>query len=207
VSRKRFDGDPIEALRRADPFDRLEVRKDTEEARRRALFQEITDMDTMERQEEAPKPRPARFRIAVGLSAAVAVAAAAIGACAALGHKAEERIVGGEPIGGGGMAMCIRYDDSLLVEQQMAFDGTVTSIDGTEVTFTVNHWYRGGEGDTITLDAEGLTGGPNTVIEGTPLEQGGRYLASANDGVVWACGYTVTFDSDLADHWAELFAA
>jgi len=111
------------------------------------------------------------------------------------------------PIGGGGMAMCIQYSDELLAQQQYAFDGTLTSIDGDTVTFEVHHWYKGGEGDSLTLDATGLTGGPNTAIEGTPLVEGQRYLATGSDGFLWACGYTVTFDSDLADHWAVLFGA
>ncbi|OFW65907.1 MAG: hypothetical protein A2Z12_07960 [Actinobacteria bacterium RBG_16_68_21] len=208
MNRKRFGGDPVEALRRADPLDRLEVQAEAAEAHKRALFQEITDMDTTER----PTPAPARgtgFRIAVTAAAVTAVAAAAIGGYALFADKADPRIIGGEAIGGGGMAMCIQYDDSILAGQQQAFDGTVASIDGTRVTFAVRHWYKGGEGDSVTLDAEGLTGGPNSAaMDGSlPLEPGQRYLASANDGVLWSCGYTLTFDSDLADHWAQLFGA
>ena len=206
MSGKRFEGDPIEALRRADPLDRLEVRQENVEAHKRALFQEITDMDTMEKEAPAPRRRTG-LRIAVGASAVAAVFAAAIGGYALFGDTAEPRVVGGEPIGGGGMAMCIQYSDELLAQQQYAFDGTLTSIDGDTVTFEVHHWYKGGEGDSLTLDATGLTGGPNTAIEGTPLVEGQRYLATGSDGFLWACGYTVTFDSDLADHWAVLFGA
>lgn len=208
MNRKRFEGDPVEALRRADPLDRLEVPTETSEAHRRALFQEITDMDTMERQAPAPRRRTG-FRMAVTASAVAAVAAAAIGGYALFTDNAEPRVIGGEPVGGGGMAMCIQYDDALLVQQQLAFDGTVASFDGNQVTFTVSHWYKGGEGDSVTLTADGLTGEPSSLaMDGSlPLEQGQRYLVSGSDGVLSACGYTVTFDSDLADRWTELFGA
>lgn len=207
MSGKRFEGDPTEALRRADPLDRRPVPDDAVEAHRRALFQEMTSMDTMER--EAPAPGRRRgLRIAVAASAVAALAAAVIGGYALFGGGTEPRVVGGEPIGGGGMAMCIQYTDELLAQQAYAFDGTVTSIEGSTVTFEVNHWYKGGDGATLTLSAEGLTGGPNSIMEGlTPVEVGQRYLASGNDGFLWACGYTLTYDSDLADHWSELFGA
>jgi len=206
MNRKRFEGDPVEALRRADPLDRLEVPTDTSEAHARALFQEITDMTTTETQEPAPRRLPNRT-IGWAAAAALAVAAAAIGAYALFVDKAEPRIVGGEPVGGGGMAMCIQYDDGILAEQDTAFDGTLTAIDGDRVTFEVNHWFRGGDAAEISYDAEGLVGGVTVAMDGIPFEVGERYLVSANDGYLWSCGYTVTFDSDLADHWAELFGA
>lgn len=204
MTRKRFDGDPLEALRRSDPLDRLEVPTDTSEAHARALFQEITEMETMKTETPAPRRRMG-MRIALGMASAVAVAAAAIGGYALLADEAEPRIVGGEPITGGGMAMCIQYDEALLLEQEVAFDGTLVETDGRRATFTVHRWFKGGEGDEITLDAEGLVGGGSVALIGVGLEEGTRYLVSGSGGFVWACGYTVTFDTDLADHWAELF--
>jgi len=76
MTRKRFDGDPLEALRRSDPLDRLEVPTDTSEAHARALFQEITQMETMKTETPAPRRRMG-MRIAFGMASAVAVAAAA----------------------------------------------------------------------------------------------------------------------------------
>ena len=40
----------------------------------------------------------------------------------------------------------------------MAFDGSLTSVDGNEVTFGVTVWFQGGEGPTVTLDSNGLAG-------------------------------------------------
>jgi hypothetical protein len=208
MNRRQIDGDPIEALRKADPLDRRPVPEETLEAHRRALFQEITDMDTMEKETPAPVRRRG-VRIAVAASAVAAVAAATIGGYALLNRGAEPRINGGEAVGAGGVGtMCIQYTDEILATQQQAFDGTVTAIDGTHVTFDVRHWYAGGSDATVTLEADGLTGTPNGIFEGgVPLEVGKRYLVTANDGIVWSCGYTMTFDSDMADHWASVFGA
>jgi len=206
MTRKRFDGDPLEALRRSDPLDRLEVPTDTSEAHARALFQEITQMETMKTETPAPRRRMG-MRIAFGMASAVAVAAAAIGGYALLADGAEPRIAGGEPIGSGAMQMCIQFDEATLVAQDMAFDGTLVGIDGSFVSFEVHRWYKGGEGDTVTLDAGYPVDDVFVALEGAPLDEGQRYLAVASDGFLWSCGYTVTYDSDLADHWAELFGA
>ena len=55
------------------------------------------------------------------------------------------------------------------------------------------------------LEAGGLLRAEAQALVGTALEVGERYLISTRDGVVWACGYSVTYDSDLAAEWAELF--
>lgn len=51
MKRRSFEGDPIEALRGADPLDRLDVPKDTTGTHARTLFQEVTTMDTMEKKQ------------------------------------------------------------------------------------------------------------------------------------------------------------
>lgn len=105
---------------------------------------------------------------------------------------------------GGGMAMCIEsYDLSTLANRQFAFDGTVTAIDGDEVTFTVNHSYRGETGPGVTLTASGMTGAVITLDGGPVLAVGGRYLVSGDDQFAWACGFTQDFDATVADAWAS----
>jgi hypothetical protein len=200
--------DPIEMLRRADPLDPLEVPTDTTGAHARALFQEVTSMDAIEQETRPVRKQPLKRKLALGVAMAVVATAVAGGAYALLRDKAEAVIVGGEPIGGG-MASCIRYSDDLLLENQFAFDGTLVSgnEDGTQATFEVHQWYRGGEGDTVTLNAEGMLGyGPIALI-GLSLLENQRYLISGNDGHVNACGFSVTYDTALAGHWAELFGA
>ena len=105
--------------------------------------------------------------------------------------------------------MCIQYTDEMLADQEIAFDGTLVSAtaDGREAVFEVHRWFKGGEGDRVTLSAEGLMVEESIALVGATLEVGQRYLVSGTDGFVWACGYTLTFDTALADHWAELFGA
>lgn len=209
MTRRRFEGDPIEALRRADPLDPREVPYDTAGAHARALFQEVTSMETTSPKTTPPARRPLWYRLALATGTAVVVAAVAIGAYVLIGNGAEEAIVGGEPIGGDPLAMCIQYTDEMLADQEIAFDGTLVSAtaDGREAVFEVHRWFNGGEGDRVTLSAEGLLNAESIALVGATLEVGQRYLVSGTDGFVWACGYTLTYDTALADHWAELFGA
>ncbi len=203
-----FEGDPIEALRRADPLDPREVPTDTTGAHARALFEEVTSMDATQK-ETAPRPRrPLMRRLALGVGAAVVVAAVAGGTFALL-RDGQEAIVGGEPIGSGAIGMCIQYTDEMLADQEVAFDGTLVSAspDGSEAVFEVHRWFKGGEGDQVTLSAEGLLVDESMALLGASLDVGERYLVSGSDGYVWACGYTLTYDSALAEQWAELFGA
>jgi hypothetical protein len=156
---------------------------------------------------KTPKTR----RLALGLGLLVAVAAIAAGAFALLKDDAEEAapIAGGEPLGGGAASDCLAFDQATLLAQEIAFDGTLVSAspDGEQATFEVHGWYRGGEGTTITLGSNGLLGEEAQALVGTSLEVGQRYLISSTDGVVWACGYSLTYDTEIASEWAELFAA
>lgn len=203
-----FEGDPIEALRRADPLDPRDVPTDTTGAHARALFEEVTSMDVTQK-ETAPRPRrPLMRRLALGVGAAV-VAAAVAGGTFALLRDGAETIVGGEPIGSGAIGMCIQYTDEMLADQEIAFDGTLVSAspDGSNAVFEVHRWFKGGEGDQVTLSAEGLLVDESMALLGASLDIGERYLVSGSDGYVWACGYTLTYDTALAEHWAELFGA
>jgi hypothetical protein len=119
---------------------------------------------------------------------------------------ASEQVAGGEPLGGGAAADCMVYDEAVLLAQEIAFDGTLVAGDAAtdQATFEVHQWFRGGEGTEIVLAAGGLLRTEAQALQGTTLEVGQRYLISSTDGVVWACGYSVTYDADLAAEWAEL---
>ena len=218
MTRRRFAGDPVAALRRADPLDPRELPTDTSGLHARALFQEITSMET---NRTAPRSRrPLLQKLAIG-AATLAIGAAAAGTAYAVLHDdgaevvagsdttTAETVVGGEAIGGDPMAMCIQYTDETLAGLGMAFDGTLLSAtaNGTEVVFEVHRWFKGGEGAQVTLSAEGLINADSIALVGAHLEVGQRYLVSADEGYVWACGYTLTYDTALAEHWAELFGS
>ena len=207
---KRFIGDSLEALRRADPLDPREALTDPSGARARALFQEVTSMDATNKAPAPQRRQPLLRRVALGAVAVAVVAAATGGAYALFRGDTEEAIVGGEPIGSGDpMAMCIQYTDETLAGQEVAFDGTLmsASADGSEAVFEVHRWFKGGEGAEVTLSAQGLIGGDSLALVGASLEVGQRYLVSGTEGFVWACGYTLTYDTALAEHWAEVFGA
>lgn len=214
MKHRRFEGDPIEALRGADPLDRLDVPEDTTGAHARALFQEVTNMDTMQRETKLRTRPPVRRRFAVAASAAVAVAAVVLASVAVFGGSGTapddliaggEQIVGGEPIASA--ALCVEfYDLNTLTNREVAFDGTLVSADGDRVTFTVNRWFTGGSGDSATLNAVGLAPGTITSL-GASLELGQRYLVSGSGGNVWSCGFTMTYDTAIANQWATVFGA
>ena len=207
---KRFIGDSLEALRRADPLDPREALTDPSGARARALFQEVTSMDATNKAPAPQRRQPLLRRVALGAVAVAVVAAATGGAYALFRGDTEEAIIGGEPIGSGDpMAMCIQYTDETLAGQEFAFDGTLVSAsaDGGEAVFEVHRWFKGGEGAEVTLSAQGLIGGDSLALVGASLEAGQRYLVSGTEDFVWACGYTLTYDTALAEHWAELFGA
>ena len=106
------------------------------------------------------------------------------------------------PIGGGGTAMCIQYNFNLVAERDFAFDGTVSAIDGDEVTFAVNTAFWGVDGSAVTLTAEGLADG-GVSLDGAPhFAMGERYLVAGDDHFAWGCGYSQAYDAGVAAEWA-----
>jgi hypothetical protein len=147
---------------------------------------------------------PASRRRATAAAALMVALAVIVTACGGDGREAA--VTGGEPLGSAA-ADCMVYDEATLLAQELAFDGTLVaaSADGDWATFEVHNWYRGGDTAEIVLAAGGLLGTEAQALIGTALELGVRYLISARDGVVWACGYSLTYDTGLAAEWAELF--
>ncbi len=163
-------------------------------------------MDTMEKETTFKRRPPVRRRFALAASG-VAVAALVVASVAIFGGSdtaPDEFIAGGEPIAGA--AMCAEfYDLETLADREVAFDGTVASADGDQVTFTVHSWFTGGSGDSATLNAVGLAPGTITSL-GASLELGQRYLVSGSGGNVWGCGFTMTYDTGIANQWATVFS-
>jgi hypothetical protein len=97
---------------------------------------------------------------------------------------------------GPSMASCIRFDVDTLKPMPVAFEGTVTTIDGEEVTLSVDHWYKGGNAGEVVLNApagmQGLTGGID-------FEVGGQYLITADSGVVNYCGFSGPATQEMRD--------
>lgn len=92
-----------------------------------------------------------------------------------------------------------------LAFQQRAFEGTVTSVDGTVVTLEVEHWYRGGDSDVVQV--RGPSDNMVALLSAVSFETGGRYLVTATDDVVSVCGYSAPYSDELAALYADAFGS
>lgn len=201
-----IDPDPIEELRRSNPVD-AERLPSANLARIRARVQEnlMTDIQPDTGRELLARRRNLTLGIA-GVVAAAAIALVVFGPRGAgPGAAPSDDGVGGGG-GGGGMASCIRFDLELLAQQEVAFDGIVTAVDGESVTFAVGAWYRGA-GDTITLTEPGLGGGVTSIGDLVDFRVGNRYLVSGSGGIVTSCGFSQAYDDAAAAEWAATFGS
>lgn len=193
------DPEPMDLLRQSNPADADRL-PSANLARVRARVQETVMTDIQPDADRGLTSR--RRRWTMGLVGATTVAAVAFFAFAPRGNAPIVPPPGGG--GGGGTAMCIQFDLAILAQAEVAFDGTVTAIDGDDVTFAVGHWYRG-SGDSITLTEYGLSSGAVTLEGGVDFEVGGRYLVSGSDGIVTGCGFSHAYDDAAAADWASAF--
>jgi hypothetical protein len=198
--------DPFERLVAADPVPDDAV-PSASLARVHARIEESIAMAT-----SSPSPNRRLAGVALIGVSAVAVGALAVAGLTGLfaGPTATPPVAGGptpaaseDPAaGGGGMASCLAFDPATLAAQEFAFDGTVTAIDGDRVTFEIATLYAGTGGGTITVTDQSagisLDGGPEYAV-------GGRYLVSGNEGLAWACGYSVEWTADDAATWDAAF--
>jgi len=131
------------------------------------------------------------------------------------------------PLKSGGNAKCVEeYSPTSVTGRAFAFDGTVTAIgparsnrpgvglDLVAATFSVNHWYKGGSGSTVTVDIDHTgTGkwiedsapaygiGSRLLVSGMPRSGG----AALTDAIAWGCGFTRYYDKATADSWQAAF--
>jgi hypothetical protein len=209
--------DPIDRLRAADPTHADDV-PDASLARVAARIQEhiMTDKqhDPTVRQPRGPLVWVGSlalfgvFALAIGIALANGLGAQTPPPIAAVPTPSEAPNDSGnpaespDPAAGGGAASCLVYDPANLPTFDSVFDGTVTAVDGDQVTFTVNEGWKGADG-TVTLTAP-----PVDIAISGPLpafQVGGRYLVSAYGSTISACGYTLDYDVDTAAAWAAAF--
>ena len=78
-------------------------------------------------------------------------------------------------------------------------------LDGNQVTFAVNHWFREGRhgGATVTVTADGMTS-ESGLLGGPGLVVGGRYLVTGEDEFAWSCGFTQYWNESTAADWARV---
>ncbi len=197
--------DPIDRLRAADPV-RAEDVPDASLARVSARVQEHTMTDIQNTPAIAPSRRPlalfgglalaGAFALAIALSSGFGFGSQGAGPIGAVPTPSEN------PAAGGGAASCLVYDPANLPTFDVVFDGSVTAVDGDQVTFKVNDGWKGADGSvTLTVpDTDPALVGPMPAFE-----VGGRYLVSAAGSTINACGYTVAYDAATAAAWAAAF--
>lgn len=106
------------------------------------------------------------------------------------------------PITPGGMASCVeQYSLSSLRDREVAFAGTVKSVNGDSITFGIDDLFKGSVGGEITLAGASTLGGITSAGSGVSLDPGTRLLVAGDGGFAWSCGFTQTYDADVASDW------
>jgi hypothetical protein len=108
------------------------------------------------------------------------------------------------PADGAASAKCAVPTAELMAGLPVAFDGTVTSVDGDEVMLEPTHWYAGTPSDVVVVTAPGEQW--EQLLSAVHFEEGGRYLVSAGaDSAVTVCGFSAPYSDELAAVYAKAF--
>jgi hypothetical protein len=172
----------------------------------RELLESIMSTPVIEQPETAPEQRSNRWL--VGIAAAAVLVLAVGGAIALTGggtdpvasEPALELTAGGEDL----TAMCIMFSVEELARAPLAFEGTVTTVEGDTVILDVDHWFKGGDAGQVILNAPQ---GMEALIAGIPFQVGGQYLITAYDGNVNYCGFSGLSTPEFRAAFEQAFGA
>jgi hypothetical protein len=108
------------------------------------------------------------------------------------------------------VADCNPLDARGLKYTPMAFKGTVTAVSESAVTLSVDHWYKGGTADVVTLTAATLKGVGTTTpesvsIDGLIFTLGKHYFVTPQIGPVYSCDFSGEVAPELEKVFAEAF--
>ena len=191
-----------ERLARLDP---MHQGVDTEPPSRE-LLEGIMSTPVVEQPESGPEQKSNRWL--VGIAAATALVLA-VGGVIALTGEGTDPVASEPPLElnaavEDAMASCIMFSVEELARAPLAFEGTVTSVDGATVILDVDHWFKGGDAGQVVLNAP-----PNMValIGGIPFEAGGQYLITAYDGNVNYCGFSGPSTPEFRADFEQAFGA
>jgi hypothetical protein len=160
---------------------------------------------------------PSRARRPIVLAvAAAAVVALALGAYAIVGSDDGEDVQTADPAPEAPStlelsveptdpmtAMCIAVDATVLAPSDLAFAGTVGEVTESSVTVDVDHWYKGGDADVVTLTL--AEGGNEVALDGVAFVSGERFLVTATGTTVNTCGLSGPATPDLEALYDEAF--
>lgn len=204
----RVDRDPIDELRDADPQRTQSVSTASLARIRARVDREIT------MEERKPRADPWRWR-GWALAGAVAVGVLALAFLAwprttppPIAVASPSTAPQPSPSGLPQIGLCVEaYSLETLAHRTIAFDGTVDSMSGDEVTFTVHTPYRGVLGPSVTMTAQGMNGNAIVSVDGALFEVGKRYLVAGEDHIAWGCGFSQPYESAVAEDWARTFVS
>ena len=100
---------------------------------------------------------------------------------------------------------CVVFDVQFLAQMPVAFAGSVTAIDADRVTLDVDHWYRGGDADQVTVAVPSQQS--SAALDGVDFRQGERYLITATDGTVNGCGFSGPAEPQLEQAFEQAFGS
>jgi hypothetical protein len=195
-----------ERLARLDPMhSEVPTESVTTQSSRELLEGIMSTSSTEETASESSRKNPWYMGIA-----AAAILVVAVGSVLALtGGGDGDPVAQGPPLAldagaDDPMAMCIQFSVEELARAPIAFEGTVTTVDGETVTLDVDEWFKGGDAGQVVLNAPA---GMEALLGGVPFEQGGQYLITAYDGTVNYCGLSGPSTPEFRAAFEEAFAA
>ncbi|WP_435746297.1 hypothetical protein [Nocardioides sp. SYSU DS0663] len=105
---------------------------------------------------------------------------------------------------GAGAGRCMIPNARALAMQEVAFLGVVEEVGDDVVELTVEETYAGTEASTVEVAAP--SGDLSPTVGEVDFREGERYLVSATDGRVTACGFSGPATEDLQALYDEAFA-
>ncbi len=195
-----------ERLGRLDPMHPAVPTESVTSQSSRELLEKIMSTNPVEQPDTQTTPKKNGWLLGVAAAAALVVAVG--GAIALSGGGDGDPIASGPPLELNAgtddpMAMCIVFSVEELAKAPLAFEGTVTSVEGETVTLGVDQWFRGDDAGQVEINAQA---GMEALIGGIPFEVGGQYLVTAYDGNVNYCGFTGPSTPELRTAFEEAFA-
>jgi hypothetical protein len=159
-------------------------------------------------QPAAPTPARNLWYAVAGIAAVAFVLAIAVPALSS-NTSPNGNVVAAAPLelslgeGAGAMASCLAFEVAILADMPLAFEGTVSAVEGEQVTLAVDHWFKGTDASTVELSAPA---GMGALIGGIEFTAGSTYLVTATDGVVNYCGYSGPSTPEYRAAFEQAFA-
>ncbi|MFC9690906.1 hypothetical protein ACFTSF_20310 [Kribbella sp. NPDC056951] len=106
-------------------------------------------------------------------------------------------------VGSEAAGKCRALEVADLQRLPVAFEGKVTAVTGDLISLKVAHWYRGGPGDNVEVQAM-----PEDVLTllGVDFKVGESYLVSAANGQVSICGASGLSTPELRQLYEQAYA-